>query len=90
MIRKGNFKVESGSKQNGRNRKKDSDVDSLSDAPRRDSQAVQRGGKRRAVYKSMFMEIIKKKCICVFKSYSNDFVVLGSNRIAVRRSAGSQ
>jgi len=46
--------------------KKDSDVDSLLDAPGRDLKAVWRRGKRLAVYMCIFMEMIKNQYICVF------------------------
>ena len=38
----------------------------------------------------IFMEISKKQYVWGFKSDSRDFDVLGSNRVGVRRLAGSQ
>jgi len=61
----------------------------------RSEKGFEGGSERREVAggiysKCIFMEMIKKKYICVFKSDGNDFVVLGSTRVGVRRLAGLQ
>ena len=86
MIRKGNFKVESGRKRKGRNRKKVTDGDNLSGAVRRDSKTAQRGGKRQTVYKCILIEMIKKK----YMSGWNNLLPIGQGLGKLRGGFGER